>query len=100
MDALSADERGRRGEVLALLLARLDSTSETEDDIRFELRAGPEVPALAGEFVALEARCCPFIRFALEVAAEGGPVRLSLGGRPGVKAFLRATFVQAAAPPA
>jgi hypothetical protein len=99
MDALTAAERARRSEVLALLLAQLASASETEDGIGFELRGGPMVPALAGEFVALEARCCPFIRFALEVAPEGGPVLLRLGGRPGVKEFLRVTFHQAPAPP-
>ena len=40
-----------------------------------------------------ESRCCPFLRFEIAVDAEGGPVRLSLGGREGVREFLRATFM-------
>jgi len=48
--------------------------------------------AMAGELVGYGSRCCPFLRFELSVEAEGGPVRLALGGREGVRDFLRATF--------
>ena len=92
MDALTPAERARRSEVLALLTARTVAVVETADGIAFQLRGDPDTPALAGEFVAYESRCCPFIRFELAVEAEGGPVRLSLGGREGVGEFLRATF--------
>jgi hypothetical protein len=44
------------------------------------------------EFVSIESRCCPFLRFSIEVEAEGGPIELHLGGREGVKAFLVSTF--------
>jgi hypothetical protein len=98
MDALTAAERQRRSEVLDQLRARIAGVSETGDGICFELRGGPELPGLAGEFISLEGRCCPFIRFGLDIEAEAGPVLLRLGGRPGVKDFLRAAFLQAAAP--
>lgn len=39
-------------------------------------------------WVDLERKCCPFLHFQLESAAESGNVVLRLTGRPGVKAFL------------
>jgi hypothetical protein len=92
MDALTPEERARRSEVLALLTKRALDFVATSDGIAFQLRGDPDTPALAGEFVAYESRCCPFIRFELSVEAEGGEVRLALGGREGVREFLRATF--------
>jgi hypothetical protein len=41
-------------------------------------------------FVAAERLCCPFLRFSLEVSADGGPLALSLVGPPGAAAFVRA----------
>lgn len=92
MDALSPAERTRRREVLEVLNQRTVEVVETSDGMAFHLRRDPDTPALAGEFVAYESRCCPFIRFELAVEAEGGLVRLSLGGREGVGEFLRQTF--------
>ena len=46
------------------------------------------LPSLA-EFIAGERRCCPFLSFALEVEAGGGPTWLRLTGPEGVKEFLR-----------
>ena len=95
MDALTPEERTRRREVFAILTKRTVAVVETADGIAFQLRGDPDTPALAGEFVGYESRCCTFIRFELTVEAEGGPVRLALGGREGVREFLRATFPSA-----
>jgi hypothetical protein len=92
MDALTPAERARRSEVLDALRGRLVATEETEDGLAFRLRGDPEVPALAGEFIGYEGRCCPFLRFALEAGPENAPVVLRLGGGPGVKEFLRQAF--------
>jgi len=40
IDALTAEERKRRTDVLALLRARLVGTSETEDGVVFQLPGG------------------------------------------------------------
>lgn len=93
MDALTPAERKRRSEVLAVLQQRAVGVTETTDGIAFEIRNEPDTAALAGEFIAYESRCCPFLRFELAVEAEGGPVRLALGGREGAAEFLRATFL-------
>src|SRR5687768_9822095 len=95
MDALTPEERVRRSDVLALLKERALSVADTGDGLAFYLRNGPDTAALAGEFVGYESRCCPFIRFALTVEPEGGPVRLAMRGGEGVGAFLRATFGEA-----
>lgn len=41
-------------------------------------------------FVENERRCCPFFAFDIAVAAEGGPIALSITGPEGVKAFIQA----------
>lgn len=55
----------------------------------FRLPAESDTLLKAAEFISLERLCCPFLRFSLEVEPEGGPVRLRLTGREGVKAFVR-----------
>lgn len=92
MDALTAAERQRRGEVLNALRGRLLRTGETDDGVAFTLRGDPDVPALAREFIAYESRCCAFLRFGLDVEADGATVVLRMGGGPGVKEFLRQAF--------
>ena len=99
IDALTPAERKRRSEVHAILDQRVLDVLETTHGIAFRLRSDPDTPALAGEFVAYESRCCPFIRFELAVEADGGPVRLRLGGREGVGEFLRATFLSGSTRP-
>jgi hypothetical protein len=93
MDALSPQQRSRRSEILDLIRPRVYRVSETTDGVQFEWRGGDDLPALIGEFVVLESRCCPFIRFTMDVEAERGPILLRLGGREGVKDFLRSTFL-------
>jgi hypothetical protein len=94
MDALRPEQRGRRSHLVTLLLARLQGSQETENGIAFQWLGDGDLPALVGEFVSLESRCCPFIHFTMHVEAEGGPVSLRLGGGEGVKEFLRATFLK------
>ena len=92
MNALTPVERTRRAEVLAVLTRRATGVAETADGLAFVLSGEPDTPALAGEFISYESRCCPFLRFDLTVEPEGGAVRLAMGGGEGVREFLRATF--------
>lgn len=94
MDALTAAERDRRGEVLNVLRGRLIAVAEMDDGLAFNLSGDADVPALAREFISYESRCCPFLRFGVEGGAGGAPLVLRMGGRPGVKEFLKATFLQ------
>ena len=42
--------------------------------------------------VDLERRCCPFLRFAITVEPDDGPIWLEMTGPKGTKEFLVATF--------
>jgi hypothetical protein len=53
---------------------------------RFDAHALDEL----ARWIAHERRCCPFLRFAVDVAPDGGPVWVSLTGPPGTREFLRA----------
>jgi hypothetical protein len=44
------------------------------------------------EWIDLEARCCPFLDFGIDVSGKGGAVRLRLTGGENVKAFLKTEF--------
>jgi SAM-dependent methyltransferase len=44
------------------------------------------------EVIALERKCCPFLRFVLTVEPAGGPLRLQLSGANGTKDFLASLF--------
>lgn len=93
MDALSSEQRSRRSNILDVIRSRISGLSETEDGIMFAWAGGDDLLALIGEFVMLESRCCPFIRFTIDIGAERGPISLRLAGREGVKDFLRSTFL-------
>jgi hypothetical protein len=71
------------------LFANVQAIKELSDGYEFQLADDPNAITKLAEFVALEKLCCPFLNFAIEVEAEGGPVRLRLTGREGVKAFVR-----------
>jgi hypothetical protein len=62
---------------------------ELPDGYAFRLPHGSATLLKTAEFISLERLCCPFLGFALEVEAEGGPVWLRLTGRERVKAFIR-----------
>lgn len=94
MDALSAEQRNRRAELVSMLQAWVLGRSETEEGIAFRWLGDRSILPLLAEFVCLESRCCAFIRFTIEVEAEGGPIELRLSGRDGVRDFLVATFMQ------
>lgn len=52
--------------------------------------AGPSFCVVeVAEWVDLEARCCPFLDFGIDVSERGRSVRLRLTGGKGVKAFLK-----------
>lgn len=43
-------------------------------------------------FVDMERRCCPFLRFRIDVRTADGPVWLTIDGPAGTQAFLHAEF--------
>jgi len=88
LKAMTAEQRARHRELAGALRRDAQEIAELPDGLRLRLPAGWWLDA--AEFVALEKLCCPFLRFRLEMAEEGGPLLLSLTGRAGVREFLRA----------
>jgi hypothetical protein len=70
------------GYVLALDLSRLPT----------DAAGAPFCVVEVAEWVDLEARCCPFLDFGIDLPGKGGLVRLRLTGGNGVKAFLETEF--------
>jgi hypothetical protein len=56
----------------------------------YALRFGADDYPAITSFVDHERRCCPFLRFALEVAPESGPIWLEISGPDGAKDVFRA----------
>lgn len=89
---MSAIEAGRREQHIATgkeVFRAVAEIRELPDGYAFRLSREPHVLVKTAEFISLEKLCCPFLRFVIEVGAEGGPVWLLLTGREGVKAFIR-----------
>jgi hypothetical protein len=87
LGAMTPEQRERHRALGSSLRGIVREVREQPDGFEFDLP--PEAWSTAAEFVALERLCCPFVRFHLAMAEDGGPVLLGLTGREGVKEFLR-----------
>lgn len=86
-EAIPASQRARHAE----LLTRLFATAAVERQAvpggyqyRFDAAAFDDLT----RWIANERRCCPFLAFALDVAPDGGPLRLRLTGPEGTRELL------------
>lgn len=89
MSVLSPAQRETHLATSAELFSKLKAIKELPDGYEFQLGDEPDAILKVAEFVSLERLCCPFLNFAIDVEAAGGPVTLRLTGREGVKAFVR-----------
>jgi hypothetical protein len=104
IDALSASQRSRQ-ELLAERLARaIVEKTELPNGFLFALdlsllpadaAGAPFCVVEVAEWVDLEARCCPFLYFGIELPGKGSLVRLRLTGGKGVKEFLESELPMA-----
>ncbi len=95
--ALSAPERDRHDHLADELRKAVVGTRQLPNgyELTLDLRHLPAdskgqafcVVELA-EWVEMEARCCPFLEFGIEVRGKGAPVKLRLTGDGQVRAFL------------
>jgi hypothetical protein len=84
------DLRERRRGLLAELRRHREDIRWLADGAAFRYSSTAAVVDLLTEFVRLESRCCPFLRFRLTVEPAAGPVWLELTGGPGTREFLEA----------
>ena len=89
MSVLSPQQREEHLATSRELFSKVQALEEVAKGYRFRLAGDANVIVKAAEFISLEKLCCPFLNFALEIEADGGPVWLRLTGREGVKEFIR-----------
>jgi hypothetical protein len=95
LGALSAAEQHRRADLATRVLGQAHRVLETADGFAVRLDADPAVCREVLDWLLLERRCCPFLRFELRFEVEDGPLWLGLGGAAGVKEFLAANGLSA-----
>ena len=89
LGALTSQERTRHRDLRARLERGTVSVTEDTDGYTFHY-AEDVAPADVIAWIEMERKCCPFLRFTLDMPEEDGPSSLRLWGVPGVKAFLAA----------
>ncbi len=89
ISVLTEDERKRRVELANIIRQTKVSVSELENGYSVEF-SDTGVWTVATEFVTLESKCCPFLKFALVWEAENVGMRIEVTGRDGTKEFLKA----------
>ena len=89
LDAISAAQRTRHSELAARLADAVSERRELADGYTLRVVVEKIDLAAAAEWITLERKCCPFLRFQLEAEPDDGPVWLRLTGATGVKEFLR-----------
>jgi hypothetical protein len=98
LDALTTSQRERHRLLSERLVGAVVSSRELPDgwEISLDLarirdaKGTPYCVVELAEWVDLEARCCPFVDFGIDASGRGGPVRLRLTGREGVKELIAA----------
>jgi hypothetical protein len=88
MTAIAADQRNDHLATIEAVFHAALAMEELPDGYSF--RFGNNSLEAVFRFIALERLCCPFFGFSLEVEPEGGPIRLAITGRSGVKPFIMA----------
>jgi hypothetical protein len=78
----------RREGLLAGLFQRAEHHELTELGIRMRFAPATDVVAAIARVVDAERQCCRFLRFAISVEPDGGPILLELTGPPGTREFL------------
>lgn len=89
MTALNAAQRERQQVLMKSFHASIQETQEMDDGYSFRLAATTETILLIAEFIAIERLCCPFFNFAMEAGPPDAPLTLRIGGREGVKEFIK-----------
>ena len=90
--AIPHAERAAHFELLAQLGVRSRAKREFPDGYAYRFDSA-DFDDLA-RWVGNERRCCPFLRFAIELEPKGGPIWVRLSGPTGTREFLNLEFPQ------
>jgi hypothetical protein len=84
--------QARRTGLLSELLNCVHEREALSDGICLKFDPTSEVLSTIVQAVDAERHCCRFLRFAITVEPDGGPVVLELTGPPGTAEFLAGLF--------
>jgi hypothetical protein len=87
-DAIPAAEREPHLAHAHALLTRATERIEEADGLTLRYEADDLLPV--ARFVENERRCCPFLRFSIDLEPAGGALRLRMQGPPGTREILEA----------
>ncbi len=87
LGVLTSAERTHQKELRATLKRGTTGVIEDAEGLTFHFTA-EIAPTTVIAWVERERRCCPFLRFTLDMSEDRGPSSLRVWGGPGVKAFL------------
>src|SRR3989442_11176715 len=88
ISALSPQQHARRRELASRLRPMVRQVVPMSDGYALRLEDQGEVLTQVAEFIKLERLCCPFLKFQLEVEADGGSTWLRMGGRGAAQELL------------
>ena len=89
---LSEDSLRVRKESLARVATQSMKTTKVENGFRLEFAAGSDTLMNIVAVIDAERQCCRFLRFALTIEQNLGPIVLELTGPDGTQGFLEALF--------
>jgi hypothetical protein len=92
LKALNQDERISHKELSRQLFSSVVQRKEISDGYSFRINPDKTSMLRVAEWVNLEAKCCPFFRFQIDVDGQDGTLWLTLKGREGVKKFIELEF--------
>jgi hypothetical protein len=90
--ALNPAERAKHKQSTEKLIAARKEIVETPRGYEFQYSPSDVSVAEVTDWVATEARCCPFFDFHIDLERDGKRVCLRLTGEEGIKAFIRSEF--------
>jgi hypothetical protein len=90
--ALNVAERAHHKQLTDKLIAARRETVETEKGYEFQFSPRELSLAELADWVAAEAKCCPFFDFHIDLEYEGALLCLRLTGKEGIKPFIQSEF--------
>jgi hypothetical protein len=92
-NAVTAEEQAHWvNTILPGLYKAVEAIHELPDGYAFRLPVSADILKLVAEDLNMERRCCPFLRYTLELEPNHGPFWLRFTGGEGAKEFLRMNF--------
>jgi hypothetical protein len=88
LETIDAEERAHHAARIERLF-RSDALKRSEVESGFAFTLPVEALPEVLNFLAHEPRCCPFLAFSLEIAAEGGPISLTITSPTGGREVVR-----------